>query len=369
MLDYLLPFLVALSLLVFVHEFGHYWVARRAGIRVDVFSIGFGRELFGWTDRHGTRWRFSLIPLGGYVKMFGDMNPASVGVRGDLSDAEMQVAFHHKPLWKRAAVVFAGPAANFIFALLLLTGLFAVLGQAVTDSSVGPVQDGSPAAAAGIRSGDRIVALGGSAVDRFEQIQRYVMIRPGQTVPVTVERDGGSLTVPVTIGARDVEDRLGGTQKIGFLGIGAGGQRRITYDPLTAVSRAFEETGAMVSGTLTGLGQMLTGVRDTKEIGGVLSIAQMSGTMARDGLADFLWFLAVLSVNLGLLNLLPIPVLDGGHLMFYAGEAIYRRPLPQRLQDYGSMVGFAAIVSLMMLATWNDLVRLRVVSWFAGLIG
>ncbi|MFD2261274.1 RIP metalloprotease RseP [Lacibacterium aquatile] len=369
MISYILPFLVALTVLVFVHEFGHYWVARRAGVRVEVFSIGFGPELFGWTAKSGTRWRFSAIPLGGYVKMFGDMNPASVGARDDLTPEERKVAFQHKSLPRRAAIVAAGPIANFLFAIAILAGLFMVAGQSVTEPLVGSVIAGSAAEKAGIQSGDRIVSLDGDQIERFDQIQRYVYSRPAQAVDIGVERGGSVLVLKAVTGQTVLTDRFGNVQQIGQLGIGNGGQRTVTMDPVTAVVRAVEETGVMISETFRGLGEMISGRRDTSQIGGILSIGKMSGEVAQDGFVQFLSFLAMLSINLGFINLLPIPVLDGGHLLFYAGEAIYRRPLPKRLQEAGAMAGFAAIVSLMLFATWNDLVKLRIVSWVSGLIG
>lgn len=369
MLDYILPFLVALTVLVFVHELGHYWVARRAGVKVEVFSIGFGREIFGWTDKSGTRWRFSMIPLGGYVKMFGDMNPASVGARDDLTPEERKVAFQHKSLPRRAAIVAAGPIANFIFAIVVLAGLFMAVGQQVVEPVIGMVQADSAAEKAGLQVGDRIVSLDGGAIERFEQIQRYIQIRPGKPVVIEVKRGESRLTLNAVAGERVNTDRFGNEQKVGVLGIQNGGQHYVRRDPVSAIMGAVDQTAFIIGATFQGLGQMIMGQGDTSQIGGILSIGKMSGEVAQDGIVQFLQFLAFLSINLGFINLLPIPVLDGGHLLFYAGEAIYRRPLPKRLQEAGSMVGFAAIVSLMLFATWNDLVKLRVVSWVSGLIG
>lgn len=369
MLDYILPFLVALTVLVFVHELGHYWVARRAGVKVEVFSIGFGREIFGWTDKSGTRWRFSMIPLGGYVKMFGDMNPASVGARDDLTPDERKVAFQHKSLPRRAAIVAAGPMANFLFAILIYAAIFMSSGQIVTDPIAGTIQAGSAAEKAGIQPGDRIVRIDGGAIERFQDIQRYIFLRPGRAVEIEVERAGQRLTLPAVTAEVVLTDRFGNEQKVGQLGITQGGMRVVSLGPLEAVGAAVKETWWKVEDTFEGMRQMIVGQRDTNQIGGVLSIGKMSGELAQDGLVSFLLFLAYLSISLGFINLLPIPVLDGGHLLFYAGEAIYRRPLPKRLQEAGSMVGFAAIVSLMLFATWNDLVKLRVVSWVSGLIG
>lgn len=367
--DYLLPFLVILTILVFVHEWGHYWIARRAGVKVEVFSIGFGPELFGWTAKDGTRWKFCALPLGGYVKMFGDMNPASVGIDDrPMTAAERRGAFQYQPLRWRAAIVAGGPLANFLFAILVLTGLFTFVGQPVTPSVIGAVVDGAPAASAGLAVGDKVLTVDGQSVGRFEDIQRIVQARPGQRLPVEVERGGERLTLTVTAGVRTVEDRFGGTQQLGYFGIGAGQGQMVKHDPLTAATQAVSETWNITTGTLHALGQMIRGERDTKEIGGVLRIAQMSGEVAKTSTVSVLWFLALLSINLGLINLMPVPVLDGGHLLYYAAEGIMRRPLGKRVQEVGAAIGLTAILGLMVFATWNDLVQLRIFAWVASLV-
>jgi len=367
--DYLLPFLVILTVLVFVHEYGHYWVAKRAGVKVEVFSIGFGPELFGRTAKDGVRWKFCALPLGGYVKMSGDMNPASVGIDDrPMTAEERQGAFQYKSLSWRAAIVAGGPLANFAFAIILLTGLFIFVGQPTTSPVIGTVVDGAPAAAAGLLAGDKVVSVDGQSVERFEDIQRVVQARPGQTLPIAVERGGSTLTLPVTTGVRTIEDRFGGTQQLGYLGIGAGAGQMVQHDPFTATVQAVKETWTITTGTLHALGQMIRGERDTKEIGGVLRIAQMSGEVARTSAVSVVWFLALLSINLGLINLMPVPVLDGGHLLYYAAEAVFRRPLGKRVQEVGAAIGLTAILCLMVFATWNDLVQLRVFAWVASLV-
>ena len=369
-LDYVLPFLVILTVLVFVHELGHYLVARRNGVRVEVFSIGFGPELFGWNDRAGTRWKFSAIPLGGYVKMFGDADPASMpGAQlASMTEDQRAVSFHHKRLAQRAAIVAAGPIANFVFALVLLSALFATVGQPYTPAYVGQVQPGSAAEQAGIKAGDTIVAMDGARIDRFEDVQRIVRLNTGTAMSMTVRRDSGDVTISVTPRVTSFTDRFGNEHKIGLLGIEGSGVNYVRRDPASAVWRAGQETMNLTVGTLQAAWQMLLGLRPTDELGGPVRIAQMSGEVAQGGMVAMMWFLAVLSINLGLINLFPIPVLDGGHLLFYAAEAIRGRPLGQRAQEYGFRVGLALVLTLMVFATWNDLVHLRVVEFIKGLM-
>jgi regulator of sigma E protease len=369
-LGYIVPFLIVLTVLVFVHEMGHYWVARRNGVKIETFSIGFGPEIFGWFDRHGTRWKLSAIPLGGYVKMFGDADAASTpsGALSTMSDAERSVSFHHKSLGQRAAILFAGPAANFLFAIILLTGLFCTVGQQFTMPDVGQVTPGSAAEDAGIKSGDVIVSIDGQAVERFEDVQQAVRLNAGSPMTVVVRRDGTELTKSVTPHMTELVDRFGNKHQLGILGIGRSGVDYVRYDPITAVWQAVRETGSLVTGTLKAVGQMIVGTRTTEELGGPLRIAQMSGEVAQGGIVSLLWFMAVLSVNLGLINLFPIPILDGGHLLFYAAEALRGRPLGQRAQEFGFRIGLALVLTLMVFATWNDLVHLQIVAYIRGLI-
>jgi regulator of sigma E protease len=369
-LGYIVPFLVVLTVLVFVHELGHYLVARGAGVRVEVFSIGFGPELFGWFDRAGTRWKFSAIPLGGYVKMFGDADPMSTPSDrlASMTPAEREVSFQHKRLGQRAAVVAAGPAANFIFALVVLAGLFMTVGEPFTPADVGRVQPGSAAAAAGIAAGDVIVAIDGEKIDRFEDVQRLVRLNTGSPMTMVLRRGTSDVTIRVTPRLTKLTDRFGNEHQIALLGIERSGVNYVRRDPATAAYDAFQETGSLVSGTLEAVWQMAIGVRNTDELGGPVRIAQMSGEVWQGGIVALLWFMSVLSVNLGLINLFPIPVLDGGHLLFYAAEAIRGRPLGQRAQEYGFRLGLALVLTLMVFATWNDLVHLRIVEFIKGLI-
>jgi regulator of sigma E protease len=360
----IIAFLVVLTVLVFVHELGHYLIARRNGVRIEVFSIGFGPEIFGWWDRAGTRWKFSAIPLGGYVKMFGDADAASTPGQSlpMMTQEERNVSFHHKRLGQRAAIVAAGPLANFLFAVVLYAGLFMTVGQPFTPADVGAVKEGSAAEQAGIRSGDLIVSLDGRQIERFEEVQSIVRGAPDVTMEIVVRRDGRDIPLQVTPQLTELTDNFGNRHKIGILGItrSGGGTEYVRHDPVNATWRAAAETWNVTIGSLQAVGQMIVGARTTDELGGPIRIAQMSGEVASVGLAALVSFMAVLSINLGLINLFPVPVLDGGHLLFYAAEAIRGRPLGQRAQEYGFRIGLALVLTLMVFATWNDIVRLPI---------
>ncbi len=369
-LGYIIPFLVVLTVLVFVHELGHYLVARRNGVRIEVFSIGFGPEIFGWYDRAGTRWKLSAVPLGGYVKMYGDADASSLPSNSlvTMSEEDRAVSFHHKRLWQRIAVVAAGPAANFIFAIVLLAGLFATVGQPFTPPDVGQVQPNSAAEQGGIKPGDTISEIDGRKIERFEDVQQAVRLNAGGVMKIVVRRDGRAVALDVTPQMTEMTDRFGNVHRVGMLGIGRSGVDYVQHDPATALGRAVEETWNLSVGTLKAIWQMIIGARATDELGGPLRIAQMSGEVAQGGIVAVVWFMAVLSVNLGLINLFPIPVLDGGHLLFYFAEAIRGRPLGQRAQEYGFRIGLALVLTLMVFATWNDLVHLRIVEYVRGLM-
>ncbi len=360
-------FLIVLTVLVFVHEFGHYAIARWNGVRIDVFSIGFGPELFGWWDSAGTRWKFSTIPLGGYVKMFGDSDASSgqpLPGLGRLAQTERNVSFHYKRLGQRAAIVAAGPAANFAFAIVVLAVLFMTFGQPYTPAEVGQVQPGSAAEEGGIRAGDVILSIDGQAVARFEDVQQTVRMNPGLAMAIVVKRDAQTLTLQVTPTRTEVTDRFGNHYEIGLLGIARSGMEYVKRDPVTAVYQAVGETWNLSASTLQAMWQMVKGTRTTDELGGPLRIAQMSGEVARGGIAPILTFMALLSVSLGLINLFPVPILDGGHLLFYAAEAIRGKPLGQKAQEYGFRIGLALVLTLMVFTTWNDLVHIGIRGWF-----
>jgi regulator of sigma E protease len=362
LLTFVVPFLVILTILVFVHEMGHFLIARRNGVRVEVFSIGFGPEIFGWTDRAKTRWKLSAIPLGGYVKMFGDANAASQpgADLAEMTEEERAVSFHAKRLGPRTWIVAGGPLANFLFALVLLVGLFTTVGQPFTPPVVGEVMPDSAAAAAGILPGDRFVSINGSTIERFEDVQRIVRPRADEPLDIVVERDGRKVTFTAVPQRKEMVDNFGNRQKIGLLGISRTGVEYVRRDIATAVWRAGQETFALSLGTLEAIGQIIAGTRSAEELGGPLRIAQMSGQVAETGLVPAIWFMAVLSINLGLINLFPSPMLDGGHLLYYAIEAVRGRPLGERAQEYGFRIGMALVFSLMLFVTLNDLIQLEV---------
>ncbi|MCW0182962.1 RIP metalloprotease RseP [Zavarzinia sp.] len=362
-------FVIAISVLVSVHEFGHFWVARRCGVKIEVFSIGFGRELFGWTDRRGTRWRVSILPLGGYVRFFGDADATSALPDGSLqlTEAEKRVSYQGQSVGKRAAIAAAGPAANFLLAIALFFGLFITLGQPFTSPVVDAVSPGSAAEKAGLQPGDRFKAVDGRSVESFEDLRLLMRLNQGTPVRVDIERAGQVLSIDVTPTVTEIDDGQGGKQKIGLLGVAPAGvefKERGVFDSAWYATR---EVGTVVHVTVTAVGQMIGGTRGTEELGGPLRIADMSGRMARAGLENFIWLIAALSVNLGLFNLLPVPMLDGGHLLFYAFEAMRGRPLGERIQEFGFRIGLAMVLTLMVFATWNDLVQLRVVDFISRL--
>ncbi|NKB57046.1 MAG: RIP metalloprotease RseP [Alphaproteobacteria bacterium] len=360
--DYVLPFLVVLTVLVFVHELGHYWVARRCGVRVEVFSIGFGPELFGWTDKADTRWKISAIPLGGYVKMFGEGETSSEGneLPQPLTAEERQVSFRYKSLGRRAAIVFAGPAANFIFAIIVLAGLFSTLGQPFTPAEIGTVVEGSAADKAGLKPGDMIVRIDDRDIERFEEVQQLIRMNPLKTVELVVVRDGAEVAMEVTPTLREVKDRIGNTVRIGLLGVTREGIAFQQHNPAKAIWQAMKETWDLSLGTLQAVGQIISGSRSSDELGGPIKIAQMSGEVWKLGAVSLISFMALLSINLGLINLFPIPMLDGGHLLFFAFEAIRGRPLGEKVQEYGFRIGVVLVFSLMLFVIINDLVNIPI---------
>ena len=359
-----LAFVVVLGVLVFVHEFGHYAAARWCGVHVEVFSIGFGRAIASWKDKVGTTWKVAWLPLGGYVKLHGLERPETVSdeIRAGWVAGR---TFHDKGILARAIVVAAGPIANFLLAAVLFAGLYATAGQPVTQPVVAEVVAGSAAAAAGLQADDRIEAIDGVATPTFMDIQHIVSGHPGAKIVLTVRRGDADRTLTATVGTHDAGD---GT-RVGILGIRGG---EVTYqrvDPASAVGLGIVQTWDVTAETVSGVAQMITGRRGTEDLGGPLRIAQLSGQVAELGLASLVSFIAILSVNLGLINLFPIPVLDGGHLLFYLVEAIRGRPVPPKAQEYGFRAGLALLASLLVFATWNDLTHLGIVRWVAGLFG
>lgn len=366
--NYVILFLIVLSIVVFVHELGHFLVARWNGVKVEIFSIGFGREVWGWTSpKTGTRWRVSLLPLGGYVKMFGESELG--GEAPPMTPEEKAVSFHHKRVGQRAAIVFAGPAANFIFGIGLLAIMFMIYGQPMTPPLVGSVKEGSAAAAAGFQPGDRILRIRDSEVTTFQDIQHIVRLHIGERLTVVVQRDGRELALTAEPRITEIEDRLGKMHRMPVLGIGApeGSTEIRSHGPTSALVTAVKETGTIIAATFTGIGQIISGARESTELGGPLRIAQGAGQAAQLGVGSFGFFVILLSINLGLINLFPVPLLDGGHLAFYAIEAVRGRPLGERAQEYGFRVGLFLVLALMLFATFNDLIELKVWDFFRGL--
>lgn len=358
----IVPFLFVLTVVVFVHEMGHYLVGRWCGIGVQAFSIGFGPELAGFTDRRGTRWKLSAVPLGGYVKFVGDMNATSVpdaeGIAG-LSAEEQRVAFHTQPVWKRALTVFAGPAANFILTIAVFAVMFTAYGRFVSDPMVAEVRAGSPAEAAGFLPGDRFVTVDGVAIETFADVQRIVSGRAGDTLVFVVLRDGKEVTLTATPETVEQQDALGNTIKIGVIGVvnneALGQPRLVEYGPSQALVEAVKETGHIIARTGHFLQRFATGREDRCQLGGPVRIAEMSGKAASMGFEWVVQLVAMLSVGIGILNLLPIPPLDGGHLVFYAAEAVIRRPVSERVMEAVYRAGFLMVLVFMGFVFWNDL--------------
>lgn len=441
-------FILILSILVFVHEWGHYIIARLCGVRVEVFSIGFGRELFGINDRHGTRWKFSLVPLGGYVKLYGDVDPASsqhddqvedvqTGQKRTMTEQERSEAFFTKPVWKRAAIVFAGPAINYLFAIILMMGLFSIYGKPVTPPVGAAVMQDSAAAKAGFQPLDRVVAIDGQPVRSFEDIRMEMMISLDQDKEFLVERNGEEITIQASPEMVEQEDRFGFKHSRGLLGLisprhairidniatidgtaydsteeiraallermgqtinitvqrgqktdaliitpflemnealqnpeeagreseilfigDAGNQAIVRFGILESFGEAVKQSYVITAGTLEALGQMIMGTRSATELGGVIRIGAIAGDMAQQGLIALIMFTALLSINLGLINLFPVPMLDGGHLVFYAFEALLGRPIPDHIQEYAFRFGLFFLVFLMVFTNINDIVQL-----------
>ena len=363
-------FVVVLTIIIFVHEWGHYIIARINGVRVETFSIGFGRELVGWNDRHGTRWKIAMIPLGGYVKFFGDANAVSMpgDALPDLTPAERSVSFHHKPVWRRAAVVFAGPAANFIFAALVFATLFATIGQPFTPPIVGDVLPNTPAAAAGFRAGDRIVSVDGHSIERFQDLQIFIAFRADTALTVGIERNGAAMDLVVTPRRVERTEGVGGPAKVGQIGIQSTNRFEfVRRAPLSALWYGARQCSDIVQTTMTYLFGVAEGRESGDSLSGPLGIARITGEVAHVGLADLVQLMAMLSVSIGLVNLFPIPVLDGGHLLFYAVEAIRGRPLGEKAQEYSFRLGLVVVLTVFVFATWHDLIKFGIGPFLSGL--
>ena len=366
-----LAFLAALGPLVFIHELGHYLVGRWCGVKADVFSIGFGREVYGWTDKRETRWKVGWLPLGGYVQFAGDMNPVSQAdpTWQALPDAIRNRTFQSKKLWQRAAIVFAGPAINFLLAIAILSGHAMVFGESRTPPVVETVVAGSAGANAGLQTGDRIISIDGRAVDVFQDIPMAVAHRPNEPLNIRIDRSGSKQSLAITPRISVEKDRFGNSYERGLIGIAPGKPIIEPVSLLQAPVVAVRLTGQIVRQTVEVLGQIITGRRSITDLGGPLKIAKASGEQVTLGLAAFIFFIALLSINLGFINLLPLPMLDGGHLMFYAVEAIRRKPANAVVQEWAFRAGFAMVATLMIVVTFNDLASFGLWSRIGGLIG
>jgi regulator of sigma E protease len=366
MLGYIVPFLFVLTIVVFFHELGHFLVARWCGVTVQTFSIGFGPEIFGWNDRKGTRWRFSWIPLGGYVKFLDDTDATSALPDKDaaerMSPEQLAGSFHRKSVWRRIAVVAAGPLANFILAIVIFTGMFAIVGQQITSARVDTVAEDSAAAEAGFQPGDVILQIDGTKIESFADMQRIVSGAAGDRLEIIVERGGQPITLTATPRFEEVTDRFGNAQRIGLLGIARSvdpeSLKLVRYSPPTAFIKALDETYFIIERTMVYIYDVIVGRQAADQLGGPIRIAEVSGQVATLGLLALIQMSAVLSISIGLINLFPIPVLDGGNLLFYAIEAVRGRPLSDTAQEYGFRVGLALLLMLMVFVTWNDIARI-----------
>jgi regulator of sigma E protease len=365
LIGYIIPFLFVLTIVVFFHELGHFLVARWAGVRVLTFSLGFGPELAGFNDRHGTRWKISAVPLGGYVKFFGDDSEASTPsteALASMSPEEQAGSFHHKKVGPRAAIVAAGPIANFILAIVIFTCLFTFFGKPSTTARVDKIEANSAAAASGFQVGDVVTDIDGKTIGSFSDMQRMVGIHAGDKLTFTVKRGDSSLQLQGTPELREVKDPFGNAHRLGVMGItratAPGDVVTERVDPATAFWLGIKETWFVVDRTFAYIGGVFTGREAADQVGGPLRIAQISGQVATIGLAALIHLTAVLSISIGLLNLFPVPLLDGGHLLFYAVEAVRGRPLSIRAQEMGFRIGLALVLMLMVFATYNDILHL-----------
>ena len=368
--DYMIPFLIVLTILVFVHELGHFLVARWNGVKVDVFSIGFGPELFGWTDRLQTRWKFSLIPLGGYIKMLGDADASS---RPDekaiakMDNIEKSQTLQSKTPLQRIAISFAGPLANFIFAIVVMTFIFLIKGQPHLPATIGDVKADMLAAKSGLLAGDKIIKFNAAPVQDFNHLRTLITANVGQDISLEINRPQQEAPLNIKIALYTVDPTTHNRVPISKLGIHPGEPEYIKHGPLQAVGQAVIMTFSFCYETCLNLVQMIAGKRSGEDFGGILAIGDMAGQSAKGGVFAVLWFMALLSVNLGFINLLPIPVLDGGHIMLYTIEAIRGKAVNEKIQEYIFLAGFIVVIGTMIMTTWNDLSRYKVIHWILSI--
>jgi regulator of sigma E protease len=394
---YVLPFLVVLTTVVTIHELGHFWMARAFGVKIERFSIGFGRPLFQRTDRHGIQWRIGWLPLGGYVRFAGDTDASSLPDRAGLDRLRQQLAvehgpgaerdyFHFKPVWQRALIVAAGPLSNFVLAIVIFTLMFSILGQQTMPPRVGAVTPGGPAAEAGFQTNDVITAVNGRRVTQPQDVVRVVTLSSDTPVRFDIERNGQPMQLVGTPRRTTTQDPIAGEARIGRIGMELGYRpsevRFVRYNPIEAVGAGVSQTGAVLSTTMTYVGRVVTGRESGDMLSGPLGIARATGGVTKQAQAQtedlglkaanvvlmLAQLAAILSIGIGFLNLLPIPILDGGHLVFYAYEAVARRPVAARVQEAGYRVGLALLAGLMLFATWNDLQKLNLFKFLGGLV-
>ncbi|HYC94106.1 MAG TPA: M50 family metallopeptidase [Sphingomicrobium sp.] len=366
----IIAFLCAIGPLVFFHELGHYWVARWFGVGAEQFSIGFGREIAGWTDKRGTRWKVGWLPLGGYVRFVGDMNPASQpGHAGDIPQEVRAISFHHKPWWQRFLIVLAGPLANFLLAIVIFAAFFMAYEMPNTPPVADGIAAGSAADRAGLQKGDRILAVGERDINSFEDLRRTVAIRPDADVLIRYEREGEEREVGVRLGKETRKDEFGQAYVVGLLGLQPPPPRLERLSAVEAVPAGVRATANMTRLIVEIIGQIVTGERSAREVGGPLRMAQVAGQRASLGWPDFVYLIAAFSINLGFINLLPVPMLDGGHLVFYVAEGIRRRPVSERAQDWAFRGGLALLLALLLFTTVNDLASFGLFERLGRLIG
>jgi regulator of sigma E protease len=365
LVGYVVPFLFVLTIVVFFHELGHFLMARWCGIKVLVFSVGFGPEIAGFYDRYGTRWKISAIPLGGYVKFFGDENAASApdqSAAATMTEAEKKDSFQFQPVGSRALVVAAGPVANFLLAIAIFASIFMTVGKQTTSARVDTVQPGSAAQTAGFKPGDLVLTINGEKIESFSDMQRIVSISAGAPLTIEVDRDNAQVTLKAVPQLKEIKDNFGNVHRLGVLGISRsmapGDIKTEKAPPLRAIVMGAQETWFVVDRTMSYISGVFTGREAADQLGGPIRIAQVSGQVATAGFAPLIHLTAVLSVSIGLLNLFPIPLLDGGHLLFYAIETIRGRPLSERAQELGFRIGLAIVLMLMIFATFNDILHL-----------
>ncbi len=348
-------FLVLLTIVVFIHELGHYLLARKCGVKVEIFSIGFGKELWGFNDKHGTRWKLSMLPFGGYVKMYGDFDPIIDSDKEAPEKLNKKHAFHYKTLWQKTQVVFAGPAFNYISAFIIMVFLLTKNGIPFTEPVISEIMPDTPAASAGLLKGDIITEINGSSIESFEDVRQIVVLNNKDELEITVQRGEDELVYHILPKMHSTKDIFGNTIEMPIIGIQASNMSHRELSFFEAIGKSFDQCISMSLGVFKALSQMLVGDRGMDQLGGPIKIAQYSAKSAMFGVDAFLWFIAMISINLGLLNLLPLPMLDGGHLFFYLIEAIRGKPLPQNIQFISMKITFALLMLLMLVITINDI--------------